>query len=61
MNQRPFQSSPIPQSMSMMGAPLVLLVDDDPHSLKLLSDALLGQPFAVAVAVDGGMALRQIQ
>jgi C4-dicarboxylate-specific signal transduction histidine kinase len=45
----------------MMGAPLVLLVDDDPHSLKLLSDALLGQPFAVAVAVDGGMALRQIQ
>ncbi len=44
-----------------MAAPLVLLVDDDPQSLKLLSDALLGQPFAVAVAIDGEMALRQVR
>lgn len=44
-----------------MAAPLVLLVDDDPQSLKLLSDALLGQPFAIAVAIDGEMALRQVR
>jgi len=44
-----------------MAAPLVLLVDDDPQSLKLLSDALQGQPFALAVAISGEMALRQIQ
>ncbi|WP_232379652.1 response regulator [Polyangium fumosum] len=44
-----------------MRVPLVLLVDDDPQSLKLLSDALAGQPFALAVALDGAMALRQIQ
>jgi C4-dicarboxylate-specific signal transduction histidine kinase len=47
--------------MSMMRAPLVLLVDDDPQSLKLLSEALAGQPFALAVALDGEMALRQIR
>lgn len=41
--------------------PLVLLVDDDPQSLKLLSDALAGQPFALAVALGGEMALRHIQ
>ena len=40
---------------------LVLLVDDDPGSLKLLSEALAGQPLTLAVAVDGAMALRQIQ
>jgi len=61
MNLHPFRSSPIPGSMSTTGAPVVLLVDDDPHSLKLLSDALAGQPFALAVAVDGVMALRQIR
>ncbi|HZF51706.1 MAG TPA: ATP-binding protein [Polyangiaceae bacterium] len=44
-----------------MAAPLVLLVDDDPQSLKLLSDALLGQPFSIAVAIDGEMALRQVR
>ncbi|MDI3286644.1 response regulator [Polyangium sp. 15x6] len=44
-----------------MRASLVLLVDDDPQSLKLLSDALAGQPFALAVALDGEMALRQIR
>jgi C4-dicarboxylate-specific signal transduction histidine kinase len=44
-----------------MAAPLVLLVDDDPQSLKLLSAALLGQPFSIAVAIDGEMALRQIR
>jgi signal transduction histidine kinase len=44
-----------------MRAPLVLLVDDDPQSLKLLSDALSGQPFALAVALDGEMALRQVR
>lgn len=45
----------------MIGAPLVLLVDDEPQSLKLLADALAGEPFAVAVATDGRMALRRIQ
>ncbi|WP_434042663.1 MULTISPECIES: hybrid sensor histidine kinase/response regulator [Sorangium] len=41
--------------------PLVLLVDDDPGSLKLLSEALAGQPLSLAVAIDGEMALRQIR
>ncbi|WP_437817665.1 hybrid sensor histidine kinase/response regulator [Sorangium sp. So ce1078] len=41
--------------------PLVLLVDDDPGSLKLLSEALAGQPLTLAVAIDGEMALRQVQ
>ncbi|WP_437970127.1 response regulator [Sorangium sp. So ce260] len=41
--------------------PLVLLVDDDPGSLKLLSEALAGQPLSLAVAIDGEMALRQVQ
>ncbi|WP_437760083.1 hybrid sensor histidine kinase/response regulator [Sorangium sp. So ce1389] len=41
---------------------IVLLVDDDPGSLKLLSEALAGQPLlTLAVAIDGEMALRQIQ
>ena len=40
---------------------LVLLVDDDPSSLRLLSEALAGQPFSLAVAVDGEMALGQVQ
>ncbi|KYG03039.1 hypothetical protein BE21_53600 [Sorangium cellulosum] len=40
---------------------LVLLVDDDPSSLKLLSEALAGQPITLAVAIDGEMALRQIR
>ncbi|AUX30849.1 MULTISPECIES: ATP-binding protein [Sorangium] len=40
---------------------LVLLVDDDPSSLKLLSEALAGQPLTLAVAIDGEMALRQIR
>ncbi len=41
--------------------PLVLLVDDDPGSLKLLSEALAGQPVTLAVAIDGEMALRQVR
>ncbi|XXT24718.1 response regulator [Sorangium sp. So ce429] len=41
---------------------LVLLVDDDPGSLKLLSEALASQPLlTLAVAIDGEMALRQIR
>ncbi|WP_437746863.1 response regulator [Sorangium sp. So ce1504] len=40
---------------------LVLLVDDDPASLKLLSEALAGLPLTLAVATDGDMALRQIR
>ncbi|WP_437840585.1 hybrid sensor histidine kinase/response regulator [Sorangium sp. So ce1153] len=41
---------------------IVLLVDDDPGSLKLLSEALAGQPLlTLAVAIDGEMALRQIR
>ncbi|WP_438043952.1 hybrid sensor histidine kinase/response regulator [Sorangium sp. So ce128] len=40
---------------------LVLLVDDDPGSLELLSEALAGQPFDIAVAGDGEAALAQIR
>ncbi|XYI03012.1 ATP-binding protein [Sorangium sp. So ce1128] len=41
---------------------IVLLVDDDPGSLKLLTEALAGQPLlTLAVAIDGEMALRQIR
>ena len=40
---------------------LVLLVDDDPSSLRLLSEALAGQPWSLAVAVDGPMALGHVQ
>ncbi|XXU62056.1 ATP-binding protein [Sorangium sp. So ce1097] len=40
---------------------LVLLVDDDPGSLRLLSEALAGQPLTLAVAIDGEMALQQIR
>ncbi|WP_437872782.1 hybrid sensor histidine kinase/response regulator [Sorangium sp. So ce363] len=40
---------------------LVLLVDDDPASLKLLSEALAGLPLTLAVATAGDMALRQIR
>ncbi|WP_438011138.1 response regulator [Sorangium sp. So ce321] len=41
---------------------IVLLVDDDPGSLRLLSEALAGQPLlSLAVAIDGEMALRQIR
>ncbi len=38
--------------------PLVLLVDDEPHSLKLLAQALAEQPLALAMALDGETALR---
>ncbi len=61
MIQPPWHSSPMWTSMSTMAAPLVLLVDDDPQSLKLLSEALQGQPFSLAVAISGEMAMRQIQ
>lgn len=46
---------------TMQPLPLILLVDDDPQSLKLLTDALGAQPFALAVALDGEMALRHVQ
>ncbi|MFS8067703.1 MAG: response regulator, partial [Byssovorax sp.] len=47
--------------MATVRPALVLLVDDDRSSLKLLSEALADQPLSLAVAVDGQMALRQIQ
>jgi C4-dicarboxylate-specific signal transduction histidine kinase len=47
--------------MATVRPALVLLVDDNPSSLKLLSEALAGQPLSLAVAVDGEMALRQVQ
>ncbi|WP_437916644.1 response regulator [Sorangium sp. So ce302] len=40
---------------------LLLLVDDDPGSIGLLSEALAGQPLSIAVAIDGEMALRQVR
>jgi C4-dicarboxylate-specific signal transduction histidine kinase len=48
-------------TMATVRSALVLLVDDDPSSLRLLSEALAGQPFSLAVAVDGEMALGQVQ
>ena len=47
--------------MATVRPALVLLVDDNPSSLKLLSEALADQPLSLAVAVDGEMALRQVQ
>ncbi|WP_437808761.1 response regulator [Sorangium sp. So ce1078] len=40
---------------------LVLLVDDEPANLKVLSDALSGQGFSIAVAAGGERALEQAQ
>jgi C4-dicarboxylate-specific signal transduction histidine kinase len=54
-------SSPPVSGMTKARPALVLLVDDDPASLKLLSDALAGQPLTLAVAIDGEMALRQVK
>jgi len=63
-NKKPLEGYPAPSSsttLSAMRAPLVLLVDDDPQSLELLAKALAGQPFALAMALDGEMALRTIE
>lgn len=57
----PAGSSPPVSGMMKARSALVLLVDDDPASLKLLSDALSGQPLTLAVAIDGEMALRQVR
>ncbi|WP_433933503.1 ATP-binding protein [Sorangium cellulosum] len=43
------------------GPALVLLVDGDPGSIELLSEALAGQPFDLAVAGDGEAALEQMR
>ncbi|WP_159397052.1 ATP-binding protein [Sorangium cellulosum] len=40
---------------------LVLIVDDDPRSVDLLSEALAGQPLDVATASDGEAALQQVR
>jgi DNA-binding response OmpR family regulator/anti-anti-sigma regulatory factor len=40
---------------------VVLVVDDDPVNLKVLSQALAGQSFSIAVATDGEMALEQVR
>ena len=47
--------------MATVRPALVLLVDDNRSSLKLLSEALADLPLSLAVAVDGEMALRQVQ
>jgi len=39
---------------------LVLVVDDDPVNLQVISEALAEQPFEVAYAMDGETALEQI-
>lgn len=57
----PAGSSPPVSGMAKARSALVLLVDDDPASLKLLSDALSGQPLTLAVAIDGEMALRHVR
>lgn len=41
--------------------PLVLLVDDEPANLRVLSDALAGQGFNIAVAMNGERALAQVK
>ncbi|HLT40622.1 MAG TPA: response regulator, partial [Enhygromyxa sp.] len=40
---------------------MILLVDDEPSSLKMLSDALSGQGFSLAVAMSGERMLEQVQ
>lgn len=45
--------------MSEAPSSMVLVVDDDPVNLRLLSDALAGQPFEVTFAADGESALEQ--
>lgn len=57
----PAGSSPPAFAMAKARTALVLLVDDEPASLKLLTDALSGQPLTLAVAIDGEMALRQVK
>lgn len=61
MNVHGFRLSSRSTTLSTTRAPLVLLVDDDPYSLELLLDALGDQSFALAVALDGEMALRHIE
>jgi len=40
---------------------IVLVVDDDPATLRVLSEALSGQEFSLAVATDGDMVSVQVQ
>lgn len=40
---------------------IVLLVDDDPSTLRVLSEVLSGQEFSIAVATDGDMVSAQVQ
>ncbi len=40
---------------------VVLLVDDEPSNLRILSDALGGQGFAIAVARDGNSVLERVK
>jgi two-component system, NtrC family, sensor kinase len=41
--------------------PVILVVDDTPANLRLLSDALTSRGFEVAVAIDGESAIKQVK
>ena len=43
-----------------MGKPSILIVDDKPENLHLLSDILLAENYAVRQAISGNMALKSI-
>ena len=45
----------------MQKADVILVVDDTPTNLRLISEALTDAGFEVATAINGEMALKQIQ
>jgi len=52
--------SPLISSMTSLNTDFILIVDDNPNNLAVLSSTLKGDGFAVRVAVDGESALMQV-